>query len=124
MSKYTVKKTEEEEMLRRQEKREADWLLLLSFAIRMSSFCFSPQLPDRSSIIKQKEFFCLPHRLSFSEPHALRGFSNYKKRQPIMDCFLRVEHRGFEPLTSTMRTLRATNCANALNFHAVFVQHY
>ena len=24
-----------------------------------------------------------------------------------------VEHRGFEPLTSTMRTLRATNCANA-----------
>jgi hypothetical protein len=27
-------------------------------------------------------------------------------------CFL-VEHRGFEPLTSTLRTLRATNCANA-----------
>ena len=26
-----------------------------------------------------------------------------------------VEHRGFEPLTSTMRTLRATNCANAPN---------
>ena len=24
-----------------------------------------------------------------------------------------MEHRGFEPLTSTMRTLRATNCANA-----------
>ena len=24
-----------------------------------------------------------------------------------------VEHRGFEPLTSTLRTLRATNCANA-----------
>ena len=26
---------------------------------------------------------------------------------------LNMEHRGFEPLTSTMRTLRATNCANA-----------
>ena len=26
---------------------------------------------------------------------------------------LLVEHRGFEPLTSTLRTLRATNCANA-----------
>ena len=26
---------------------------------------------------------------------------------------LMVEHRGFEPLTSTLRTLRATNCANA-----------
>ena len=26
---------------------------------------------------------------------------------------LMVEHRGFEPLTSTMRTLRATICANA-----------
>ena len=26
-----------------------------------------------------------------------------------------VEHRGFEPLTSTMRTLRATICANAPN---------
>ena len=25
----------------------------------------------------------------------------------------RVEHRGFEPLTSSMRTKRATNCANA-----------
>ena len=24
-----------------------------------------------------------------------------------------MEHRGFEPLTSTLRTLRATNCANA-----------
>ncbi len=24
-----------------------------------------------------------------------------------------VEHSGFEPLTSTMRMLRATNCANA-----------
>ena len=24
-----------------------------------------------------------------------------------------VEHRGVEPLTSTLRTLRATNCANA-----------
>ena len=24
-----------------------------------------------------------------------------------------VEHRGFEPLTSSLRTMRATNCANA-----------
>lgn len=29
------------------------------------------------------------------------------------DLHRMVEHRGFEPLTSTMRTLRATNCANA-----------
>ena len=31
-----------------------------------------------------------------------------------------VERRGFEPLTSTMRTLRATNCANAPNFFDEF----
>ena len=31
-----------------------------------------------------------------------------------------VERRGFEPLTSTMRTLRATNCANAPNFLGKF----
>ena len=29
------------------------------------------------------------------------------------DYIVLVEHRGFEPLTSTLRTLRATNCANA-----------
>ena len=33
-----------------------------------------------------------------------------------------VEHRGFEPLTSTMRTLRATNCANAPRMIGGFVQ--
>ena len=33
-----------------------------------------------------------------------------------------MEHRGFEPLTSTMRTLRATNCANAPKFNLIFVQ--
>ena len=32
----------------------------------------------------------------------------YQSFSPFM-----VERRGFEPLTSTMRTLRATNCANA-----------
>ena len=32
--------------------------------------------------------------------------------------FLMVEPRGFEPLTSTMRTLRATNCAKAPYFAA------
>ena len=31
-----------------------------------------------------------------------------------------VERRGFEPLTSTMRTLRATNCANAPNMTGKF----
>ena len=35
---------------------------------------------------------------------------------------LLVEHRGFEPLTSTMRTLRATNCANAPRMIGGFVQ--
>ena len=33
-----------------------------------------------------------------------------------------MEHRGFEPLTSTMRTLRATNCANAPKFNLIFVR--
>ena len=32
-----------------------------------------------------------------------------------------MEHRGFEPLTSTMRTLRATNCANAPKFNLISV---
>ena len=36
--------------------------------------------------------------------------------------FWLVEHRGFEPLTSTMRTLRATNCANAPRMIGGFVQ--
>ena len=35
-----------------------------------------------------------------------------KRKNQSYDWFV-VEHRGFEPLTSTMRTLRATNCANA-----------
>ena len=32
---------------------------------------------------------------------------------PGSDYLALVEHRGVEPLTSTLRTLRATNCANA-----------
>ena len=34
------------------------------------------------------------------------------KKEPCKR-FQLVEHRGVEPLTSTLRTLRATNCANA-----------
>ena len=36
----------------------------------------------------------------------------------MISAFSLVEHRGFEPLTSTLRTLRATNCANAPYFIA------
>ena len=32
---------------------------------------------------------------------------------PSQRGFLPVEHRGFEPLTFSLRTRRATNCANA-----------
>ena len=42
---------------------------------------------------------------------------SYKKKEPKIliesRVFLVVEHSGFEPLTSSMRTMRATNCANA-----------
>ena len=37
--------------------------------------------------------------------------------------FRLVEHRGFEPLTSTLRTLRATNCANAPRMNAISIIH-
>ena len=39
------------------------------------------------------------------------------KRKPLKRLASRVvvEHRGVEPLTSTMRMSRATNCANAPN---------
>ncbi len=43
-------------------------------------------------------------------------FSMIGKTKGLEALFLKslwMEHRGFEPLTSTMRTLRATNCANA-----------
>ena len=33
----------------------------------------------------------------------------------MLICKAFVEHRGVEPLTSTMRMSRATNCANAPN---------
>ena len=38
-----------------------------------------------------------------------------KEEEPsdsLSDGSVLVEHRGFEPLTSTMRTLRAGNCSN------------
>ena len=48
--------------------------------------------------------------------HSRQGVFKYEK-SPLQfvlnDNGLLVEHRGFEPLTSTLRTLRATNCANA-----------
>ena len=46
---------------------------------------------------------------------------NKEKSQSLLTGSL-VEHRGFEPLTSTMRTLRATNCANAPRMIGGFVQ--
>ncbi len=45
-----------------------------------------------------------------------------QKTTTRMGCFL-VEHRGFEPLTSTLRTLRATNCANAPRMNAISIIH-
>ena len=45
-----------------------------------------------------------------------------KKTTRMGGCFL-VEHRGFEPLTSTLRTLRATNCANAPRMNAYSIIH-
>ena len=56
-------------------------------------------------------------------PPALRIPSAHKQKttQSLTEWFL-VEHRGFEPLTSTMRTLRATNCANAPRMIGGFVQ--
>ena len=36
-----------------------------------------------------------------------------KNGQILSDLTILVEHRGVEPLTSTMRMSRATNCANA-----------
>ena len=42
---------------------------------------------------------------------------------PSQRGFLLVEHRGFEPLTFSLRTRRATNCANApttrLRYHTL-----
>ena len=54
---------------------------------------------------------------------ALGFCKNIKKRaETLYQSFspFIVERRGFEPLTSTMRTLRATNCANAPNFLGKF----
>ena len=36
-----------------------------------------------------------------------------KKAVCVSDCLPLVEHSGVEPLTSSMRTRRTTNCANA-----------
>ena len=39
--------------------------------------------------------------------------NGHKKALQTLICKAFVEHRGVEPLTSTMRMSRATNCANA-----------
>lgn len=36
----------------------------------------------------------------------------YQKEHPAIKVLFRMEHRGFEPLASTMRMLRAPSCAN------------
>ena len=43
-----------------------------------------------------------------------------KKEKPLIYKGFVVEHRGFEPLASTMRMSRATNCANAPNIRGKF----
>ena len=54
----------------------------------------------------------LPGRfLTFPENDTILFFWQQKKEPSRR--FLLVEHRGVEPLTSTMRMSRATNCANA-----------
>ena len=45
------------------------------------------------------------------------------KTPPTAVSLFVVEHRGFEPLTSTLRTLRATNCANAPRVNAISIIH-
>ena len=55
--------------------------------------------------------------LGFCKNIKKRTETLYQSFSPFM-----VEHRGFEPLTSTMRTLRATNCANAPRMIGGFVQ--
>lgn len=58
----------------------------------------------------------LPHDLQKTMYKFKKSLGLGKKEKPLalftVQGFL-VEHRGFEPLTSTLRTLRATNCANA-----------
>ncbi len=49
--------------------------------------------------------------------------NSHKKNTAGWRCFFVVEHRGFEPLTSTLRTLRATNCANAPCVNALSIIH-
>ena len=54
---------------------------------------------------------------------ALGFCKNIKKRtETLYQSFspFMVEHTGFEPVTSTMRMQRATNCANAPNILAIF----
>ena len=48
------------------------------------------------------------------------GGKNKEKSEPITGSDFCVEHRGFEPLASTMRMSRATNCANAPNIPGEF----
>ena len=51
------------------------------------------------------------------------GLVKYKRQNPNHEgsnFAVMVEHRGFEPLASTMRMSRATNCANAPNIHGKF----
>ena len=50
--------------------------------------------------------------LSSARMRTLRARIN-KSGHPLRVSGLFVEHRGVEPLTSTMRMSRATNCANA-----------
>ena len=58
----------------------------------------------------------LPHDLQKTMNKFKKSLGLGKKEKsltPFMVQGFLVEHRGFEPLTSTLRTLRATNCANA-----------
>ena len=43
----------------------------------------------------------------------MKKHRNFLATQGFFGVFLLVEHRGFEPLTSTLPVLRAPNCANA-----------
>ena len=59
-----------------------------------------------------------------SLPHPFESpASSYKNDTAKWRCLFVVEHRGFEPLTSTLRTLRATNCANAPRMNALSIIH-
>ena len=70
-------------------------------------------------VIAEEKNVCRPPPLnSRAQEHTAPAANNSMETKqnpplPRRVLFVLVEHGGFEPPTSTLRTLRATNCANA-----------